>query len=396
MARLGRFAERVDWRLEEPFLLPAPCFHGGQSISAVGEAFQRLDERERVINADVLDAWFPPAPAVIRSLSAALPWLIRTSPPASCEGMVQAIARARGVPPECIVPGAGSSDLIFRALRHWLSPHSRVLLPDPTYGEYAHVLERVIGCRVDRLTLARADGYCLGASTLRAALRDGKYDLLVLVNPNSPTGRHLPREDLESCLTEAPERTRVWVDETYVDYVGPGQSLEAYASSSRNVVVCKSMSKAYALSGLRVGYLCGPAGLMAQLRAITPPWVVSLPGQMAAGAALGDPEYYARQYEQTATFRRELAADLTSLPGVEVVPGVANFLLVHLPENGPDAAAVVAACQDGGVYLRDASGMGTSMGRHAIRIAVKAREENFRIVTLLGQALQRVQEPDYK
>ena len=60
---------------------------------------------------------------------------------------------------ECLVPGAGSSDLIYRALLEWLTPGSRVLLLDPTYGEYAHVTERVIGCRVDRLELSRADGY---------------------------------------------------------------------------------------------------------------------------------------------------------------------------------------------------------------------------------------------
>jgi histidinol-phosphate/aromatic aminotransferase/cobyric acid decarboxylase-like protein len=67
--------------------------------------------------------------------------------------LIETIARRRGVQPENILPGAGSSDLIFRALRHWLTPRSHALILDPTYGEYAHVLERVIGCTVDRLTL---------------------------------------------------------------------------------------------------------------------------------------------------------------------------------------------------------------------------------------------------
>src|SRR5207344_1800686 len=102
-------------------------------------------------NADVLDAWFPPAPGVTDTLQAHLPWLLRTSPPTDCAGLVGAVATARGVAPENILPGAGSSDLIFRAFRHWLTAGSRVLILDPTYGEYSHVLEKVIGCTVDRL-----------------------------------------------------------------------------------------------------------------------------------------------------------------------------------------------------------------------------------------------------
>jgi histidinol-phosphate/aromatic aminotransferase/cobyric acid decarboxylase-like protein len=181
--------------------------------------------RREVINADVLDAWFPPAPGAIAALREHLPWLARTSPPAACEGMIEAISRARGVPAECLVPGAGSSDLIYRALLEWLTPSSRVLLLDPTYGEYAHVTERVIGCRVDRLELSRSDGYHLDPERLQRALAD-EPDLAILVNPNSPTGQHVPREVLEAVLARAPSSVRVWVDEAYTDYVGPGESLE--------------------------------------------------------------------------------------------------------------------------------------------------------------------------
>lgn len=164
----------------------------------------------------MLDAWFPPAPGVLESLREHLPWLLRTSPPTACEGLVETIAERRGVAPENILPGAGSSDLIFRALRHWLTPVSHVLILDPTYGEYAHVLERVIGCTVDRLTLSCEDGYVVDLPRLEAALADG-YDLVVLVNPNSPTGRHVPRAQLERALRRVPLGTRVWVDETYVE-----------------------------------------------------------------------------------------------------------------------------------------------------------------------------------
>ena len=101
------------------------------------------------------------------------------------------------------MPGAGSSDLIFLALRHWLTAASRVLILDPTYGEYAHVLERVVGCRVERLPLRRAEQYRLDPGRLELSLA-GEYDLVVLVNPNNPSGQHVPREELEEALRKAP------------------------------------------------------------------------------------------------------------------------------------------------------------------------------------------------
>jgi histidinol-phosphate/aromatic aminotransferase/cobyric acid decarboxylase-like protein len=232
-----------------------------------------LERRHQIINADVLDAWFPPSPKVLEVLQEHLPWLLRTSPPTGCEGLIEAIAEARGVGAENILPGGGSSDLIFRALRTWLKAASHALILDPTYGEYAHVLERVIGCTVDRLTLARKNHYQIDLARLEAALADN-YDLVVLVNPNSPTGRHIPRSELEAVLRRAPGRTRVWVDETYVEYAGAGQSLESFAARSENIIVCKSMSKVYALSGARVAYLCAGPHQLEELRAITPPWVV--------------------------------------------------------------------------------------------------------------------------
>src|SRR5262245_16332275 len=87
------------------------CYHGGAFFEAIGERFDTLERRRRIIPADVLDAWFPPAPAVLRTLRSHLDWVVRTSPPTHGEGLVAAIAHARGVPAESIVLGGGSSDL---------------------------------------------------------------------------------------------------------------------------------------------------------------------------------------------------------------------------------------------------------------------------------------------
>lgn len=379
---LARLETRTDWRLNFPFRRPAACFHGGAFFTSVGERFDDLSRHHAIINADVLDAWFPPAPAVLAALHGELPWLLRTSPPTACAGLIAAIADARGVSPAHILPGAGSSDLIFRALRQWLTPRSQALILDPTYGEYAHVLEKVVRCRVDRLTLDPSDDYAVNLDRLEAALAD-RYDLVVLVNPNSPTGRHLPRAELERLLRRTPASTRVWIDETYVEYAGAAESLERFAVTTENIVVCKSMSKVYALSGARVAYLCGGAHQLEELRAITPPWVVSLPAQVAAVRALASPDYYAARYAETHQLRRALASGLAGL-GWRVLPGIANFLLCELPPAGPDAETVVRAARDRGLFLRNAALMGTRLGSHTLRIAVKDAATNARMLALLG------------
>jgi len=240
---------------------------------------------------------------------------------------------------------------------------------------------------VDRLALSRGDGYRLDVSSLEAALERG-YDLVVLVNPNSPTGRHVPRSILAEALRRAPAATRVWIDETYVDYTGPRESLERDAAGSANLVVCKSMSKVYALSGVRVAYLCGPPGLVRELRAITPPWAVSLPGQVAAVTALRDPGYYAERYRQTHALRAGLVEELRARIEIEVTPSVTNFVLCHLPPDGPDAATVARRCRREGLFVRDAARISPRLGPHALRIAVKDEATNRRVTEILARALR--------
>lgn len=380
---LDRIENEMSWDIGVDFHTPATCYHGGSFFESVGEEFHDLDRLTQVVNADVLDAWFPPAPGVIDALQHHLPEILRTSPPTNGEGLVRAIARARGVPPDGVLPGAGSSDLIFLALRHWLRKESRVLILDPTYGEYAHVLERVIRCTVDRLSLERCENYRVDLRHLEWCLRQG-YDLVLLVNPNNPAGQLIPRRDLEPLLQGMPVETRVWIDEAYIDYADSTESLEAFAARSEHVVVCKSMSKTYALSGARVAYLCAGPHQLEPLRALTPPWAVSLPAQIAAVRALQDPEYYAARYRETRVLRETLAEGLRAL-GWNTLPGVTNFVLCHLPSDGPDAESVVRKCREQEVFLRNPATMGTRMGSHAIRIAVKDAATNQKTLQVIAE-----------
>jgi histidinol-phosphate/aromatic aminotransferase/cobyric acid decarboxylase-like protein/GNAT superfamily N-acetyltransferase len=387
-ARLRRLGPTLDWRLGVSFSRPSSCFHGGAFFEAIGEGLDDLARRHRIINADVLDAWFPPAPEVLAALRRDLAWIARTSPPTHAGGLVRAIAGARGVEPASVLPGAGSSSLIFLALREWLRPSSRVLLVEPMYGEYEHLVEEVVGCRPERLVLRREEGYRLDPARLARRLAEG-FDLLLWVNPNSPTGRHVPRAEAERILRQAPERTRIWIDETYVDYLGPEHSLEPVAAGSRSTVVCKSMSKAYALSGLRAAYLCGPPPLIESLRPLSPPWSVSLAAQVAAVRALGAAEYYRARWEETRTLRAELVEGLRTAGVDEIVPGVANFVLFHQPPGAPSPGSILGTCRRAGLYVREIRPRREdgSAEEPALRLAVKDRETNRRMLEILAGAL---------
>ena len=384
----SRLESIVDWRLDTPMTRPKAAFHGGAFFDAIGREFDDLSRRDQVISADVLDAWFPPSPKVVAAMRDNLEWVISTSPPTAAEGLVASIAKARGISEECVIAGGGSSSLIYAGLRSLVDAGSKVLVLEPSYGEYAHLLENVVGCQVERFVLRRRDGFKVDLVELARRLK-ANFDLVVIVNPNNPTGQFIRREDLVEMLGRVPSATRFWIDETYIDFVDSKQSIEKYAAQGDNVIVCKSMSKAYALSGLRVGYLCGPSGFIEQLGRSNPPWAVSLPAQLSAVMALRDRAYYDGRYRETDCLREELANGLIGLGDLSVNSGVANFLLVHLPDDGPDAEALIQTCRQSGLFLRHASVTAPSLSPKAFRIAVKDANTNEQMLRIIEKALDR-------
>lgn len=341
---LHRPPTRVEWRLPFPVATTAPCAHGGKGLEA-------LDPEG--INADVLDAWFPPAPSVVREFVEHASD-IHVTPPAQPAELARILSSAKKLPQQCFVFGAGSSDLIYRCLFAWLTPASRVLVLSPTYAEYAHVL-RAIGCSV---TEWRVDGaYRMCPDTAPA----GQWDLVVACNPNSPTG--ILHENVQGLLAHWGPNTRVWVDETYMEYAGTEHSVEPHVMTNPNLVVCKSLSKAYALSGVRVGYVCAHPAQLDGIRARTPPWIVSRVALRAATEALRSTFYYARRYEQTHALRKHLVQWLQAHAWQVVHGSCANFVMCK-PPPGHTAADIVERCAARKLYIRLVD------DRH-VRIAVK-------------------------
>lgn len=380
--QLRKIEGSVDWQLPFAFRPATHCVHGGSFWEMLGDDFAHLSRAPALVNADVLDAWFDPAPEVIAALQENLPLLVRTSPPTHAEGMVRAISRARAVPERSVLPGAGSSALIFLAFKTWLTSKSRVLLLDPTYGEYRHVFENVIGCAAESVVGRSENRFRVDIDEVAARVAEG-YDAVVLTNPNSPTGALLPRSELTALFSHFGD-TRFWIDETYIEFAGTGNSVEQFAGESANVFVCKSMSKVYALSGLRAAYMVGPEAEIANLGKSVPPWAVSLPAQVAAVAALSSGDYYNAQYRRTAELREQLSEALRETCGIVAFPSVANYLLCELPAEAPDAAEIERRARKQQVFLRTGEGIHPSLGPRTIRIAVKNREMNLRAIEVLA------------
>lgn len=379
---LARAANHATWELPFPFRAEERCVHGGSFFAAIGEQFDAVERRQGVISADVLDAWFAPAPEVQAALAHDVSWMTQTSPPTEALGLRQAIAQTRGLPLETIVVGAGSSDLLFRTVPRLVRRGAQVLRLDPTYGEYGHLLEKLLGCRVEHLLLDPQQAFRVDIKRLRRELRRG-YDLVALVNPNNPTGQTLSRRQLEPLLAELPARTTVLIDEAYIDYADPAETLEALAARHPNLIVVKSLSKIYALSGLRVAYLVTAPRRARELRRWMPPWVVSLPAQWAAIRALAANDYYRARWRETAQLRTELISRLDELELGEIHAGVLNAVIVQLADRLPDAATLVERCQQHGLFLRDLTPVSELFQGRAVRIAVKDRATQQRMIAIL-------------
>lgn len=361
------------------------CLHGGKAYGSIGEDFSRIERSDQVIAADVLDAWYPPSPKVLETLRTHLEWSSRTSPPARCEGLKTAISEARGLPLDSLVLGSGSSDLIFRALPHVLAGEGTVILPSPVYGEYFHVLSRLHGKNVLRFSTEET-GFQIDVRSLADFAARHGASAIVLVNPCNPTGQVLTREQLTELLALIPRFTKLLIDETYIDYA-PEHSMERSLGSNLNLLILKSMSKVYALSGLRVGYMALDPALARQLDAFTPPYAVSTLAQMAAIAALEDPAYTRMRLEETSLLRAEFSQQLKQIPGLKVWPGAGNFLLITLPESAPGALEMCRSLSEQGIHLRSLDGQGARNPGSLLRVSVLSREKNERVAGAIARFL---------
>ena len=363
------------------------CYHGGKSWDTSKFDF---GIRDTLVVADVLDSPFPPCPEALHVLREQLERCCQESPPTQCEELIETIAETRGVQSKHVAVSSGSSSLMFSFLPQLLSSTSKVLVLSPMYGEYSHILTHVIGCEMTNFVLHKENGFEIDADELIRQAR--QHDAVIFVNPNSPTGVYCSKmgKIVHQIQDESNSPTRckmIWVDETYIDYIPEAQSLESLVDTNPSLIVCKSMSKCYALSGLRVAYAVSQK--VTELRRFIPPWAVSLPGQLAAVAALKNPAYYNEQYEIIHQ-QRTVLSDKLREQNFTVLPGVANFILTFLPEETQHTSSTfIEACKEKGVFIRDAQNMGVTLGNNSVRFAIRSSGENERIIECVKEVLSQ-------
>ena len=354
------------------------AYHGGAFFDAIGNDFSTLENSTKVISADVLDAWFDPSPKVIEKVRQYLSFALRTSPPTHCEGLIKTISEQRRIPQENIIVGSGSSDLIFSFFPHVLNKGDRVLILDPMYGEYAHILEDVIDVELFRHQLRKERDFRIDYDLLTKDISQCKPVAVVLVNPNNPTGQYWENANIRK-LTETFPNVIFIIDEAYIDYVGREKFLEREVTRHPNLVIIKSMSKVYGLSGVRIAYLSAPVQIIERVFQFIPPWPVSLVAQIAGVEALKDQEYYSRKYAETNTLRKEMIQDLR-VSSVRIFDSVANFFLVNLTDPGLSARNIVKELRKKNIYLRNCDSISEQFHDDFIRIAVKDKTTN-KIIT---------------
>jgi threonine-phosphate decarboxylase len=366
-----------------PERMPAPV-HGGD-LDRVARAFGVPADRLIDFSASI-NPIGPPGRALRRlAREAADRRLLARYPDSDYVELRDTLAAALRVPAAGVTIANGSVALIAAIVRA-IAPRACVLAT-PAFAEYPRAL-RAHGCQIRLFPLAAARGFALDGDTLLKTLHKYRPAVCVLTNPHNPSGALITRPQMLRVLDGARRTgTRLVIDEAFMDYA-PAETVVAEAVKSEHALVLRSVTKFYGMPALRVGYAVSSPRMAARIAAQLPPWPVTTLAASAAAEAIQDHEYARRTLEAVGDQRRWLSHALGAT-GVAVYPSAANFLLLRLPATAATSARVRARLiTDHGVVVRDCrSFAGLSNGRF-IRVAVRQRDENERLVRALASVLE--------
>jgi len=283
--------------------------------------------------------------------------------------------------PESILVGNGSNELIHLIARALLRPGDRVLVVEPTFGEYAHA-SRLAGARVLSLWPTAADSFAIDIAALLGSVTLHRPRLVWLCAPNNPTGLTIERPDLVMLARACNEAgSYLILDAAYAEMERGNAGNADVLPLGEHVLVLRSVTKAYALAGLRLGCLIGDADLLARIAAFQPAWSVNSAAQAAGQAALEASTFLAETLPQLWACSDALRAGLTAL-GLRILPSSLPFFLVQV-DDGTD---VRAALLRGGCLVRDC----TSFGLPAyVRVAPRAYMDNQRLIEVWRRLWER-------
>src|SRR4051812_29129641 len=318
----------------------------------------------------------PPHPSVIDAIAEAAAGVNRYPDP-EAGAMRGEIAKRHDTDPARIAVSNGSCEILLAAALALCEPGDEILYAWPSFSIYPH-LPALSGAREIRVPLG--DGY---VHDLDAMLEEvtAATQLLIVCNPNNPTGTHIPAERVGAFVERVPDRTTIILDEAYVEYQtndDPDTTLDLLAKHP-NLVLLRTFSKCHGLAGLRVGYaLCSPQ-FRAAVDAVRQPFSVNALAQAAATEAIRHQDDVADRVEKNVIERVFVEEELRQM-GFETADSQANFSWIDLGDL--DEGEVVESLAKAGVAVRPGTPLG---GPGHLRVTYGTRAENQRFLEALGE-----------
>lgn len=331
-----------------PVLEKLTPYRAGPPIADIRRRYQ-LDTLARLSSNEV--PWGP-FPEVIDAMKAALDGLNRY-PDGACNDLRTLIAERLGVEEETLVFGNGSCELLMLLGQAFLGPERHAIFPHPSFVMY-RAIALAHGAPFSAVPLKALD-YDLEA--LLAAVREDT-SLLIICNPNNPTGSYLEPVVLRSFIREIPADTVIVLDEAYGEFVtSPVQEEStAWLKEHPNLIILRTFSKIYGLAGLRIGYGIADPQVVEALDKIRQPFNVDALAQIAALESYRRAARVEERRQQIASERARLAARLAEM-GIAHHPSEANFLLVDVTGLGVPGPEVAQALLERGILTRSGYAM---------------------------------------
>ena len=316
-----------------------------------------------------------PFPEVVDAIASAAAGINRY-PDAGTVRLREALARTLGIDPDCVWAGAGSSENLTTAARALGGPGTSFVYPWPSFAMYPI---NAVYADAESITVPLDDALRTDLEALYKAIRNDTT-LVIICNPNNPTGSYVPRAEIHEFADRVPESTLVLVDEAYGEFVAAEEdsSLIPLAVERPNLVVARTFSKIYGLAGLRVGYMVGQAPTLRSLRKAQSPFVVGSLAEVAATTALRFPQRVRERFELNRRGVDYLEGALADR-GIRYVPTQANFIWLRLGPGTPD---IVQELLEMGTLIRKGTEEWT-------RVSIGTESENRRFIEDLDLVLEQ-------
>lgn len=352
-------------------------YQGGKPISEVAREFG-LDEASIVKLASNENPLGMPESAKQAMLKTANE--IGRYPDGNGFALKAALTAKYDVPQDWITLGNGSNDILELAAHALVQPGQAVIYSEYSFAVYA-LATQAIGARAI-VVPAKAYGHDLDAM---AAAITTDTRLIFVANPNNPTGTFLPAEKIEAFLKKVPAEVVVVLDEAYTEYLPAELKYDslAWVRQYPNLLVSRTMSKAFGLAGLRIGFGIAQPAVTDLLNRIRQPFNVNTMAQAAAVAALNDAEFLRKSAQLNAEGYKQLTSAFETM-GLEYVSSYGNFVLVKVGEDNDAGNRVNLALLKQGVIVRPVGNYGLPQW---LRITIGLPEENARFIEALKKAL---------